>query len=324
MLILLCSDAKYCKDKMKRAQGENFIRYAILALISLFILLFIFGGILNYISRLSPEIKCRYSVWLASIIKTPIIKHRGGGIICPTRNILITTAGKNKDKKDNINDQLLREMYICAKRFYFKNGRAYKNPFSEWKTDKVCVICANITFDAKVKEEYPLLDGLMERATRVKVEDKTYYEYFTGEVPNENVKELFHKAKAINTSLRYVVVYQIGMTTTKENFFKWLGVGATAGAVITTPLVTIPAIIIASIPGVSISVGAVAGYGFISGALLGSAPGGYIGTMHRDEYSGAVLLLPIDAIRGYCSSLGQNPFRNPFKEEKSSNYIFDG
>ncbi|PIU30368.1 hypothetical protein COT07_01060 [Candidatus Woesearchaeota archaeon CG07_land_8_20_14_0_80_44_23] len=121
--------------------------------------------------------------------------------------------------EDYIKRQVANEMYDCW--YEFNRGQLKLDSVltvlkssSFWGSKKVCIVCADITFDKSVSENYPIITGFNNWTINntVPEQDYTYYDYFTnnlGEDVKEQVKARPVTEDEINTSRDYQVVFYV-------------------------------------------------------------------------------------------------------------------
>ena len=308
----------------KKAQGgEDWIKKGLLAVVILLLLMLIFNRIFDDIRSLGEDNECITSVNLASIGE--------GEIICPTTSKLI-----DKGREEEIIDEILFEQYRCGRKFSFHDGTADKNPFKFWPTDSVCVMCSNVSFSTKAKAELKKIKpaDIILRSTETYVPrsspKKTYYEFFTGNIPSSKLKSKLKREaesdKAYGNDLvknDFYVIYAVRQATTNKVFWTSMGIGAgaTGGTYLLTTLL---------LPGAKIKAA-----GFFISVAAGAALGGGAGKIISEKtdisilHDAAVVFVPKDAgaIKDLgCHTLGNDPFENPFKidEEEEIKEIIGG
>jgi len=322
----------------KKATDENIIKNAVFALIIMIILLSIFNGIMHTLPVIAKENQCQSYVKLASRLKNPFTKQTRLDLSnsCPTTDLTIKAEGKtDEDNRLNALDDILSEMFFCAKKFGLVDGKVKYNPFSQWKTENVCIVCTNVEFDDSLKGRK--LDGILSRSIESNIptkEEKTFLEYFSGQQPTDEKKaELVAAEKEnqyiIDTDQKYYIVYSVDMSTSWEGYLKRLALGAGAGAltgeIVKTPLSTA----LYLVTGGKLKAAKLIFWGFTAAGIAGGAS---LGSSVNDQsdpslMGGATLLLVSqnpniissdkDAkippeLSEYCKTLGTNPMEDPW------------
>jgi len=294
----------------KKAQGEEWLKKGILALVILVLLILLYRGVFTDIRQVGEDTKCISSVNFASMGK--------GEIICPTNDVFI-----DESDQDKIVDAILFEQYKCGMKFHFHDGTADKNPFKYWNTDSICTICTNVSLSTKAEAVFKSLKPgdidlrSMEAYVPKSSPKKTYYEFFNGGIPTEEDKKKIKKAKESqdvygDSVEEFQIVYLVYQATQNEAFWKGLGFGSAAAG----GTYLVGAILL---PGVKVRAA-----GFLLFATLGAAVGGTTGSLVGEKFEAStlqdvgVLFIPKD-IEEFkklkCQTLGNEPFDNPFEKE---------
>jgi len=311
---------------MKKAQGfHNYILLGmIIAIFILIVHLKFLSGVGGYMVRLPENTKCEKSVRIASLTKEPITGHTSAGIQCPLRNASIKKRGKDdKERITNALDDTLYYEYLCAKQLGLIEGEVKYNPFSQWGTESICVVCFELEYDDYLKGIGRLTKDEVTHNTRmieaeIPGSDITYYQFFTGTIPSKRVKDEIKTFKEIpiDASKKQFVVYIVTMDTSMEHFASWVLGGAAVGGGTAAAGATTAAMI-SLIPGINVGFWTVLGAGIMAGGLAGAVEGGVVGSMRRDIATGSVIVVPKEdrPLQLNCHKLGAEPFNNPFEKE---------
>ena len=325
--------------KDKQGMSEDGLKNGIFAVIILIILIVLFGRITHFVPSASEDVQCQTYVRLASVLKDPITKENRLDLnkACPTLNAEIAAKGSvSETRNNNALDSVLEEMYHCGQRYGFAYNEFKYNPFNQWKTDNVCVVCTKLDFTGFEGSE---LNGLLSRSAVAQVpEGKTYFEFFRGDPPTEDDKTRLKDIDdgLIDTNEDYYIIYTINMRTSMSGFLTRLGIGGAAGALVGTAAAstTKGALYAFSAPfwifkgrvitkAITGATKPLAALGFVAGL----AGGAYAGSNVADESyvpdddetypMGAFLLFPTTAenIGDYCKTLGVDPLTDPWEGE---------
>ena len=207
-------------------------------------------------------------------------------------------------------------MYLCGKRWGFKDGEVIYKWFNQWKdSDNVCVVCSDISFDARLKGMNQL-NGLWLRSTEINApgSSKKMIESLTGLSDISKLKSDLQKTKdTIFTQKKTYVIYEVNMRTTAESFWKKVGIGSVTGTVG-------GGIIAAAALPITIFTGGT-GAIILSGVLIGGVAGGYIGANVKDTTSAQLFVVSGDAqtltntLVKECKTLGRDPSEDLWKDE---------
>ena len=242
----------------KRNKKAGIIWQVIVPLIILIIvgvIIFFFLGAIPFIKTVDKE-ACHQSVLLRG---NAFLKGEWGAEIplkCKTEEIIIETKDPSEIKRIISN-----AMYDC----WWMLGEGEVDFFRQDPTlqkKSHCVICATISFDEKVRNSVPKLNGMNDylQTTEIPGKDFTYWQYFT---KSENPTTLDEAEEDyLDTSKTYAITYGLIEKSTLLNCVTGAGAGVAglkAGMVIGTII----------LPGFGTAIGGAVG--FFAGAI-----GGYI------------------------------------------------
>jgi len=287
----------------KKAQGEDWIKEGIIAVVMIVLLMVLFYGITTQMKVRAQDSECSTSVTLASL--------GNGKLICPTTSKFIDT-----DDEDKIIDDILFEQYRCANKFHFRDGIVKKNPFKFWLTDSICVVCANISLSTKAKGKLKMMgpSNIEFRSTESYIPGtkKTYYQFFNGDAAAIEIKNDLKQAiesdedYGDDVEKNFYVIYAVEQQSSDKVFWTSF-VGGTGAVMLLTKAI---------LPGKKLKIA-----GFILSVAAGAKTAEAITS--KGELSvlqkASIAFVPqeLDAIKELgCNRLGNDPFENPFEEKE--------
>jgi hypothetical protein len=200
---------------------EKVIVEIILILLSAGVIAYVLLGPGSGIASSSDREVCRASV-VAKWATTHVMADSIFQLNCKSHLTAIKGDSLPKSQiaaEDYIKKQIANEMYDC---WYEFNMGQFKldsiltvlKSSNSWGSKQLCIVCADITFDKALSENYPIITGFNNWTINNTVpgQDYTYYDYFTnnlGEDVKDQVKARPVTEDEINTSKDYQVLFYV-------------------------------------------------------------------------------------------------------------------
>ena len=285
--------------KNKKAMAISVLITLILAVIILGMFIYI-GYLMSTEGTQAAKLEtCRMTLWANAGFRERVTEGEHVAINCPKKiqevndkllkDFQRIERGTEEEKKANSAKRLLaEEMREC----WYKGHEGTINPFPE-KSGKFCLVCSQISFDKKVKENYKNVTNFFKYVTRERMlgSNITYFEYFSGATIlgdlsklNLHGKDATHENKKVGTITDDIDLskeYSTLFIVKKENVWqktttKYVGLagGSFMGGALAWGAVTL--LVVIPFPGTRIA--AIGAASALIAGVGGTLAGGYAGT----------------------------------------------
>lgn len=157
----------------KKGLEREMLVFLILAIVGFAIIIWYIYVIKPY-SMFDKKV-CETSIETRTIPVVGMIEKATTPLNCRTEQVKIDKSYKTEEQ---IKKEIADEMLDC----WNMVGRGERNfmPQGFW-TEGYCLICSNIQFDSKIKQEFPVIAGILSYMNATKMDGMTYYNAIWGE-----------------------------------------------------------------------------------------------------------------------------------------------